>query len=550
MTRTLRLVSMIVLLLVTAAGAYFWATGMIDSTYAFRSPLKDKPPKPAAVSFEPATRRLVFVLIDGLRLDTSLNGDVMPRLNKLRQQGASAAMHSRAPSFSEPGYSTLLTGAWPYLNDGPALNKDYEDIPTFTQDNLFSAVSRSGKKTAISAYYWFEKLVPQAAVNARFYTPGDDRAADREVVDAAIKMLADPSTALVLIHLDQVDYAGHHEGGPRDIQWNEAAARADGLLAEILAQLDLQKDTLLVVSDHGHIDQGGHGGPDPAALVEPFVLAGAGVKPGTYGDVNMVDVSPTAAVLLGAGLPASTQGRVLSEMLALPAATLNKLSEATRAQQSTLAQAYIKAIGQPVSENQLSTVDAVKDYQDLIQSAITARLTGERIPRGLLSLALAAAGVWLLARQAKRSILFWLIGSLVAVGLFHLRFAVLDGKPYSLSGVTGTIDLILYAAVTTALSLVIGYGVAAFGLGYFKHRPGAAAEGTMKFILVNIGLLALPVLVHFALNGALVGWMLPEMYTAFVALISLIEILFTAVLGLLLVAIAALVGLRNRRLSG
>ncbi len=550
MTRNFRLILAVAILLLIAVGAYFWATGIIDSTYAYRSALKDNPPQPAPSTFQPATRRVVFVLIDGLRLDTSLKSKVMPVLNKLRQQGASASMHSQTPSFSEPGYSTLLTGAWPFLNDGPALNKDYEDIPTFTQDNLYSSVSRSGKKTAISAYYWFEKLVPQAAVHASFYTPGDDRAADREVMDAALMMLKDPGYSLVLVHLDQVDYAGHHEGGPRDANWDAAASRADGLLGELLAQMDLQKDTVLVVSDHGHIDQGGHGGPDPVALVEPFILAGAAVKPGAYGDVYMVDVAPTIAALLGANLPASTQGSVRSEMLNLSSATQASLPAATRAQQTSLVQAYTNAIGQPSTPAQLSSATTVAEFQKLIDSAISARLTSERLPRLLLALVLVAGGGFFLARQNKRKVIAWLGGGLLAIALFHLRFAVLDGKPYSLSGVTGQMDLILYVAVTTALTLLIGWLLTAFGLGVFRCRPLSAAEGTLAFILVNIGLLALPVLAHFVLNDAMVGWMLPEMYTAFIALISLIQILITAILGLLLAGLSALIGLRNPITNG
>ena len=109
----------------------------------------------------------------------------------------------------------------------------------------------------------------------------------------------------MLIHLDQVDYAGHHEGGPRDPRWNAAATRADALLEQIAGALDFKQDTLIVLSDHGQIDRGGHGGQDPITLVEPFVMVGAGVKPGQYPDMQMVDVAPTIAVLLGTNIPAS-----------------------------------------------------------------------------------------------------------------------------------------------------------------------------------------------------------------------------------------------------
>ena len=303
--------------LLIAAGAYVWTSRLMDSVYAYRSLLHDAPPAPGEPLGAPLTRRVVFVLIDALREDTSLKPDVMPFLNELRGRGASATIHSRPPSYSQPGYSTLLTGAWPDVSDGPTINLDYAEIPTWTQDDLVSAVQRAGRKAAVSGYYWFEKLIPQAAVDASFYTPGEDAAADRAVVDAALPWLKANDHQFVLIHIDQVDYAGHHEGGPADPRWDAAARRADDLLAEIAAALDLSKDALFVASDHGQIDRGGHGGQDPITLVEPWVLAGAGVKPGSYGDVAQVDVAPTLVALLGVNIPATTQGRTRTEMLTL-----------------------------------------------------------------------------------------------------------------------------------------------------------------------------------------------------------------------------------------
>ena len=170
MKRTLQWIMGILLLVGIAVGAYFWALALIDSNYSYRSQIKDNAPASGQNLGTPSTGRLVFVLIDALRYDTSLKTEVMPTLNELRAQGATAIMHSQPPSFSEPGYSTLLTGAWPEINDGPAFNLDYEDIPTFTQDDLISSAHRSGWKTAVSGYYWFEKLLPEASVDLSFYT--------------------------------------------------------------------------------------------------------------------------------------------------------------------------------------------------------------------------------------------------------------------------------------------------------------------------------------------------------------------------------------------
>ena len=126
MKHALKWILSILLLLGIAAGAYFWANAQIDSNFNYRSVLKDNPPASGESLGEPSTQRMVFVLIDALRYDTSLKTDVMPNLNHLRGIGASALMHSQPPSFSEPGWSTLLIGAWPEINDGPVFNLGYE----------------------------------------------------------------------------------------------------------------------------------------------------------------------------------------------------------------------------------------------------------------------------------------------------------------------------------------------------------------------------------------------------------------------------------------
>jgi len=526
----------ILVLLILAGGAYFWATGLFSSIEAYRSPLHNNPPMAGDPLGPPATRRVVFVLIDALRADTAQNANIMPTLNQLRLQGASATSHSRPPSYSEPGYAVLLTGAWPDLSDGPAVNVDYENIPVFTQDNLFSAAKRAGLKTAVSGYYWFEKLIPQNAVDKSFYTSGEDRAADRDVVDAALPWLAEGEAQLVLIHIDQVDYAGHHEGGPRAPAWNEAAQRADGLLAEIAAQLDFSRDTLLVTSDHGQIDAGGHGGDDPVVLVEPFVLAGAGIKPGSYADIQMADIAPTLAALLGANIPASSQGQVLEEMLQLPAETRAALPEAARSQQAALLQAYSIAIGESAPAVPGGDVAA---YQAALEKVKGLRLASDRGPRIVLAVLLGAIPLVFLFLKRRSGSAWYLGGAILFQILFHFRYAILDRKVYSLSSITSQNDFILYVAITGAICLAICWLVVSFGFGTLRRGAGLAASRTLALVLTCAYLVCLPILYHFALNGALVSWTLPEMAPAFLALLNLVALISVSACGLVLTGLAA-----------
>jgi 2,3-bisphosphoglycerate-independent phosphoglycerate mutase len=545
--RVLWLVIGIVVCLVIATGAYFWATGMIDSLYAFRSPLEANPPTPGEQLGQPVTHTLVFVLIDGLRYDTSLKTDVMPNLNKLRQEGASATMHSQVPSYSEPGYSTLLIGGWPYLHDGPAMNLDYADIPTFTQDNLFSAAHRVGLKTAISGYNWFQKLVPQDAVTTSFYTPGEDRVADQQVMEAALPWVKSGDYSLILIHLDQVDYAGHHEGGPQDIRWDQAANRCDTYLGQIMASLDLQKDTIMVVSDHGHIMSGGHGGQDADVLVEPFVIAGAGVKPGQYGNMYMIDVAPTLAALLGTNIPATAQGQVLTQLLNLPQDISAKLPDAEAAQQKQLLVDYTTAIGRPVAANDIPTGSNVVPYENLIGAARQARLSGERLPRAVVAMIVMVIPLVIVFIKRKTSLLWMLAGGVLFLALFNLRYAMIDHYTYSLSSLTGVMPFITYCTVTTAIALLVSWLLVAFGLKLFRREPLFAAGSVLIFVFVTLYLVCIPVAANYALNGVLITWTIPSFLPSFLGLMGLIQALLVAMLGVVLTGVTALVArLANR----
>ena len=539
--------------LLLASGAYFWATSLMDSLYAYHSPLHDEPPPPGKPVGPPLTRRIVFVLLDALRLDTSLNADVMPFLNELRNQGARAVMHSRPPSYSDPAYSVLLTGAWPDLSDGPTFNLPYEETPTFTQDNLFSAAKREGLKTALSGYYWFEKLVPQDAVDESFYTPSEDQAADRQVVDAALPWLEHGMDNFVLIHIDQVDYAGHYEGGPRDTRWNAAARRADDLIREVVAELDLTQDTLLVASDHGQIDQGGHGGHEPVVLLEPFILVGAGVKSGDFGHVNMVDVAPTLAVLLGVNIPADSQGRALEEMLALTTIHTNALPWITYLQQKQLVEAYQSAIGWHVEAllpKQASAQKIVAAYQHALETARESRLHEERPPRGFVSLVIALIPAGILFWRRGKTVAWLWIGALIYNIFFHLRYVLLDHLTYSLSSVSSAEELILYVAITALASLGLAWIIVWWGLKAWRRNPIQAGELGLGLVLIVIYSLALPVLWSYYLNDVLTTWTLPDFPSVFWGFLSTVQILAVAVLGVLGTGAAVLFSWMVRNMSG
>lgn len=544
MRQIIRFIVVLVLCIGISLGSYSLALGLMNSIYDYRSPLSVSPPVPGQSLGKPMARQVVVVLVDGLRYDTFLKSDVMPNLSKLRSIGAFAKMHSRTPSYSCPGYGVLLTGAWPEISDAPAFNLAYENIQPITQDNIFSSSNRLGLKTGVSAYYWFEKLIPEDAVDSGFFTAGEDAKADREVVDSAMPWLGTDEYQLLLIHLDQVDYAGHHEGGPANKKWNEAAARADSLIGELLNKIDLEKDIVLIVSDHGHIDQGGHGGQEKILKEEPFLLAGKGVLQGEFGDIQMVDVAPTLAAILGINVPASSQGQARVEFLAdLPADIASNLPFQAAKQQSQLLQKYATAIGAKL-EFEDTTVDAQKtvaDFQQTFEKIRQKQLNRERT----LRIAIGLFGLLLIGFILIRWKFFnagWLFfGAMVYTLLFHGYYFLFGSKFYSYTIVTSEVNLILSNGLPALLIFFMLWV-------FFTWRNRSS---TSRFDLASFsGLLALvtafvtflPVVVHWVWNGLFATWTLPVLGLHYLAILSLIQILFLGIGGLVLTIVSFWIG--------
>lgn len=537
----------IVASLVVAAVSYFWATGLMNSLYAYRSPFQHTPLPAGAPIGEPISKHVVMILVDALRVDTAANADVMPYLAKLRSEGASATAHSHTPSYSFQGWTTLLTGAWQDLSDGPAMNPpEGESAWTWTQDNVFTSVHNAGLKTAYAGTYYFTQVIPPAALNDSFIVYEETVPADEQSTAEAIKFIQSGEYQFLLLHINQVDWAGHHEGGPLDPRWNEAASRADKLIEQVVSSMDLTTDTVIVVSDHGQIDAGGHGGQDAIVLVQPFVMAGANVKPGAYGDINQADVAPTITALLGANIPAVNQGYVRTDMLTPTPEQNEQIVNAVMKQQETLLTAYTKAIEHPVDITRVRSL-WVTDVQAAMEQAKNSRLNTERLPRFILAIIIALVPAFFLFKHRGKKVMWFLVGTAVYLAIFHIRYALLDGRTYSLSSVESSNDIILSTALTTAIAFGIAWLVVMVALRMYSEKPLDAANTHVAFAWTLLYVTALPALWSYAYNGAVVTWTLPDMASMFMGFLSILQMLVLAALGLVFTGITPLAALVFRK---
>ena len=503
--------------------------GLMNSMSAFRSPFRAEVLPEAAALGEAHTERLVIVLVDALRYDTSLDSLLMPALVELRAKGASAVMLARPPSYSEPTWAALLSGAYPELSGAPLFNLTYDELSPLPAETLFSVSHRAGLVTAVSGYNWFERMIPAIERDAGFFTAGEDHAADVTVLQAALPWLAARDARLILIHLDQVDYAGHHEGGPRDPHWAQAAARVDGMLQSIIAQIDLERDTLLVVGDHGQIDRGGHGGQDAEALRTVFVAAGAGVNSGDLGTIAMADVAPTMAALLGVPMPSANQGHLLP-ILTNPPQSLSALAQ----QQTALAQAYLTAIGQPGSTAGIAgAADPVAEAQAVIQHARESRLAGERLPRAVISVA-ALALITAAALRSRRALAPLALPALSAVVFFHLLYVLVEQRTYSLSSVESQTGILTAAAVNGLAGYLLGVAFVTWQAWRHGERGVRVARSLQLYTLLAAAMILPLLLPGYWDFGLRLTWTLPNFLFAFLAFLGLLQLVLTCSLGVVL----------------
>ena len=416
-----------------------------------------------AVAGPRVTHHVVLVVIDGLRLERSRQ---LKTLNVLRARGADFDCTTSAPSYSRPGRANMVTGAWPDVH-GVTSNR-YRG--TLDVDNLFRASRRMGESVAVAGSIIWPSLFGPDLEGALVLptTVEEERGAyQREEPRMqnferdAVRRLVASDARLTVLDLNVPDYAAH-EYGARSREYVRASLEADRTLGLLADALNLWTTTLVVTADHGHLDQGGHGGGEPEVLGVPLVMAGRGIREGFAGSARQIDVAPTIAALLGLPIPSGSEGRPLAEAFDTKDANLRGVGARALAQKAAFTRQYVSALG---GRESLPTLDgsdsglpaslsAMAVLDEAAAKARVSRIAEERSLR-LPIVGLAVALPVLIAAFILRSCGWW--GALVALasagaseGLFRL-LAHARGLQPSISAINHDEDLEGYFVGVTVL---------------------------------------------------------------------------------------------------
>ncbi|MGA5898398.1 alkaline phosphatase family protein [Streptomyces venetus] len=296
------------------------------------------------VNSEAPRAKVLVVGMDGLRFDRlALSASAAPVLHSLMAAGAvgtsllpygeadgqaaNGPSTSMAYTDSGPGWSSILTGVWPDrhgVTGNDFKGADYTRYPDFLTR---AATARPGLRTA-AAVSW-PALVRRGTlgrtIGRRVRHNGESKGyetADRRVARTALRWLTTFDPDVLFVYFGATDEAGHATG-PLSPAYDQALLAQDAHLGRLLAAIDARRSdprraeerwTVLVTTDHGHLDTGGHGGDSRAEREVFVVLAEPGMPGGLPLDTpRLIDIAPTVLDRLGIpvdpdwGLP----GRVL-----------------------------------------------------------------------------------------------------------------------------------------------------------------------------------------------------------------------------------------------
>jgi predicted AlkP superfamily pyrophosphatase or phosphodiesterase len=256
-----------------------------------------------------------MVGVDGLRYDR-IAAARTPVLDEIAATGiyATGALDrwSLARSESGPGWSTVATGVGPPrhgVRRNSFRGRRYAEFPDF--------LTRAGRlRPGLSTYVAVDwpPLVDTglfgAEIGGRMVFDGETygyAGEDRRIADASGPVLADQNPDVAFVYFGSVDDAGHRTG-PLSAQYRERIETVDALIGELLgavrgrATYDRESWLVVVCTDHGHRNRGGHGRKSAPERAIFAMVAGPGAPPGTVvGDYRQPDIAATVLHHLGIG---------------------------------------------------------------------------------------------------------------------------------------------------------------------------------------------------------------------------------------------------------
>ena len=286
---------------------------LIHATVSYDAPATEPAPLPGGAG--PGLTRVArtrVVLIDGLAAETARS---MPTWSALCKTGATLEVEVGFPTVSLPVEVALWTGLT-QQQTGVVYRSGRPLDPPLDRHGIPAQVAGSWAVAENYGYIvrslGFSRVEPAADP----VKPSKDATPDAWATQWQARALeaVKSISPLVFVHILRVDTAGHRHGV--DAAYAKIALEADAIL-KTLHDADPGARWFLL-SDHGHIATGGHGGEELHVRHVQSCIVGPGIVPSRSGLIHAVDVARAIADSTGATLDPASRGRPLSAALINP----------------------------------------------------------------------------------------------------------------------------------------------------------------------------------------------------------------------------------------
>ena len=266
---------------------------------------------------ETATKKVLLIGLDGVRVDVLAQAHT-PHIDALIAQGTfSDSAYTRMPTVSGPGWSSMTIGVWADKHGVMGNNFSDNDYATYP-DFLTRLEQIDPAFNTLTVMVWPPLGTTASggpmisdALDVKINVDGDSlgyRVADSLAVVAAVAYLANENPDAAFVYLGNIDVVGH-ETSSLAPEYQAAIERADGQVGALVAALEqrptyAEEDWLILMStDHGRRDDGGHGGDSPQEHRIFYLASGPSALQGTPATPpNIVDIAVTALAHLGVDL--------------------------------------------------------------------------------------------------------------------------------------------------------------------------------------------------------------------------------------------------------
>ncbi|MGL3149241.1 alkaline phosphatase family protein [Microbacterium sp. A82] len=253
-------------------------------------------------------RHLLLIGIDGLRVDRAFGTGLAPALDALAARGSMQPATVEGPTISGPSWLSILTAKT--QEEHGVFDNTFVGRRTPVDEDLLARAWRedpAARTIALSSWPGIahpdgpgpvvstrtEQIDEGLHKNIVINREDHDDDPDVEVCRQALIELDEHTPDVAFVYFWMTDHVGHASGG-LSVEYDEAIRTTDARVSQLLDAVERriaeagEEWLVAVTTDHGHRDEGGHGGDSElerrtflliASFGTPAVEVPAGIRP-------------------------------------------------------------------------------------------------------------------------------------------------------------------------------------------------------------------------------------------------------------------------------